>query len=137
MLVVSGNQLLALQIGDSALVGRTAGVWQAICWPENGEFASSTYFVTDDPDVRLRIARMPLEQDAFALFSDGIENFALDHAAVQPHARFFEPMMRPVDQSLESGRLMKLSLALGQYLDSPAVCERSDDDKTLVLLSGA
>ncbi|WP_316201372.1 MULTISPECIES: PP2C family serine/threonine-protein phosphatase [unclassified Bradyrhizobium] len=137
MLAVSDRQLLALQIGDSALVARSAGVWQAICWPENGEFASSTYFVTDDPEVRLRIARMPLEHDAFALFSDGIENLALEHATVQPHARFFEPMMRPVDQSPERGKLAKLSVALGQYLDSPAVCDRTDDDKTLVLLSSA
>jgi serine/threonine protein phosphatase PrpC len=137
LLAVRDDQLLALQIGDSALVGRTAGVWRAICWPENGEFASTTYFVTDDPEVRLRIARMPLEHDAFALFSDGIENLALDHSAVQPHSRFFEPMMRPVDESPESGKLTKLSLALGQYLDSAAVCERTDDDKTLVLLSSA
>lgn len=136
MLVVKDSQLLALQIGDSALVARRAGVWEAICWPENGEFASTTYFVTDDPEVRLRTARLPLEHDAFALFSDGIENLALDHQAVLPHARFFEPMIRPVDQSQESGRLIKLSSALAQYLDSPAVCDRTDDDKTLVLLSG-
>jgi serine/threonine protein phosphatase PrpC len=136
MLVVKDSQLLALQIGDSALVARRAGAWEAICWPENGEFASTTYFVTDDPEVRLRTARLPLEHDAFALFSDGIENLALDHQAVLPHARFFEPMIRPVDQSQESGKLIKLSSALAQYLDSPAVCDRTDDDKTLVLLSG-
>ncbi|WP_334488870.1 PP2C family serine/threonine-protein phosphatase [Bradyrhizobium algeriense] len=136
LLVVKDGQLLSLQVGDSALVGRRAGIWEAICWPENGEFASSTFFVTDDPEVRLRTARLPLEHDAFALFSDGIENLALEHATVQPHARFFEPMIRPVDQSPESGRLTKLSLALGQYLDSPPVCDRTDDDKTLVLLSG-
>jgi serine/threonine protein phosphatase PrpC len=135
MLLVKGSQFLALQIGDSALVARRAGTWEAICWPENGEFASTTYFVTDDPEVRLRTARLPLEHDAFALFSDGIENLALDHQAVQPHARFFEPMIRPIDQSQEAGKLTKLSLALGQYLDSPAVCNRTDDDKTLVLLS--
>jgi hypothetical protein len=58
------------------------------------------------------------------------------HLTVQPHARFFEPMIRPVDQSPERGKLKQLSLALGQYLDSSAVCDRTDDDKTLVLLSG-
>ncbi len=136
VLTVRDGQLLALQIGDSALVARRGGVWEAICWPENGEFASSTYFITDDPEVRLRTARLPLEHDAFALFSDGIENLALDHAMVQPHARFFEPMIRPVDRSPEAGKLKQLSVALGQYLDSAAVCDRTDDDKTLVLLSG-
>jgi serine/threonine protein phosphatase PrpC len=137
MLAIKDDQLLALQIGDSALVARRGGLWEAICWPENGEFASSTYFVTDDPEVRLRISRLALEYNAFALFSDGIENLALEHLTVQPHARFFEPMIRPIDQSQESGKLKKLSLALGQYLDSSAVCDRTDDDKTLVLLSSA
>ncbi len=72
MLTIKDNQLLALQIGDSALVARRAGIWEAICWPENSEIASWTYFVTDDPAVRLRTARLPLDYDAFALFSDGI-----------------------------------------------------------------
>jgi hypothetical protein len=87
--------------------------------------------------VRLRINRLPLEHDAFALFSDGIENVALDHLASQPHVRFFDPMIKPVDQSAETGKLSKLSLALGRYLDGPAICERTDDDKTLILLSSA
>lgn len=137
MLVVKDDELLSLQIGDSALVARRAGSWEALCWPENGEFASTTFFITDDPEVRLRIARQPLEHDAFALFSDGIENLALDHATHQPHTRFFDPMIKPIDQSIETGKLTKLSLALGQYLESPAICERTDDDKTLILLSSA
>lgn len=134
-LVVKDDQLLALQIGDSALVARRAGVWEAICWPENGEFASTTFFVTDDPEVRMRIARLELEHDAFALFSDGIEALALDHRTHQPYARFFEPMIKPVDQAAETGKLSALSSALGRYLDSPAVVERTDDDKTLILIS--
>lgn len=137
MLVIKDCDILALQIGDSAMVGRREGRWEAICWPENGEFASTTYFVIDDPEVRLRTVKLSLNYDAFALFSDGIENIALDHLNVQPHARFFAPMIRPVDESTESGRLLKLSEALGRYLDSPALCERTDDDKTLILLSGS
>jgi Protein phosphatase 2C len=34
MLLVKDSQFLALQIGDSALVARRAGIWEAICWPE-------------------------------------------------------------------------------------------------------
>ena len=136
LLAIWGGEILALQIGDSAMVGRREGRWEAICWPENGEFASTTFFVTDDPEVRLRTARLPLDFDAFALFSDGIENVALDHLAVQPHARFFDPMLKPVDEARDTGKLAVLSAALGRYLDSAALCERTDDDKTLILLSG-
>lgn len=135
VLVVHGEEVLALQIGDSALVGRREGRWEALCWPENGEFASTTYFLTDDPEPRLRIARMPYEFDAFAAFSDGIESLALQHAELQPHPRFFDPMIKPVDEAEGKGRLANLSAALGRYLDSAAICERTDDDKTLVLVS--
>ncbi len=44
-------------------------------------------------------------------------------------------MIKPVDHAGEAGKLANLSAALGRYLDSPAICERTDDDKTLVLVS--
>ncbi len=137
MLVVTGTEILTVQIGDSALVARKDGVWEALCWPESGEFASTTYFVTDDPEVRLRVVRRPLEFDAFALFTDGLESLALEHATLKPYARFFDPMIKPVDLAEGNGRLRNLSAALGRYLDGQAICDRTDDDKTLILLSGA
>jgi hypothetical protein len=137
LLVARGTDLLTLQIGDSALVGRRDGAWEALCWPENGEFASTTYFVTDDPEPRLHIDRRDNDYDAFAAFSDGIESLALQHAEEQPHARFFDPMIKPVDQAADRGKLPALSAALGRYLDGPAICDRTDDDKTLVLASRA
>jgi hypothetical protein len=136
-LIVRDGEMLSLQVGDSALVARREGRWEALCWPENGEFASTTYFLTDDPEPRLRLIRAADEYEAFAAFSDGIESVALHHAAQEPHARFFDPMMKPVDAAVERGRLMNLSSALGRYLDGPAICERTDDDKTLVLVSRA
>lgn len=135
MLVVFKNRVLALQIGDSALVARKNGVWTALCWPENGEFASTTYFVTDDPEVRLHTFHLDLEYDAFALFSDGLESVALEQSTQQPYARFFDPMIKPIDQGEGEGRLVELSGALARYLDSPMLCERTDDDKTLILIS--
>jgi len=52
-------------------------------------------------------------------------------------ARVFEPFfdkMFPAVRALpESGLDEKLSEALAKYLDSPAICQRTDDDKTLVL----
>lgn len=136
MLVIWDDQVMTLQVGDSALMGRKSdGSWKALCWPENGEFASTTYFVTDDPKARLHVTRRSLEHDAFALFSDGLEAIALDHSTQQPFARFFDPMFRAVDEASGMGRLASLSAALGQYLDSPRLCERTDDDKTLILIS--
>ena len=135
LMVVHDTEVLTMQVGDSPIVGRTEGTWQALCWPETGEFASTTYFVTDDPTVRLNIARTPLTHDGFALFSDGLDAVALDHAAHVPYGRFFDPMMKPVDGTDGQGRLRPLSAMLGAYLDGERICERTDDDKTLILLS--
>lgn len=135
LLAIRKGRALILHIGDGALVARKDGQWETLSCPENGEFASTTFFVTDDPEVRLRIRRLDSDHDAFALFSDGIESLALDQATQAPSPRFFEPMLRPIDQANEHGRLSSLSMALGRYLDSKTICDRTDDDKTLVLLS--
>lgn len=130
-------ETLTLHIGDSAVVGRRCGEWDVLCWPENGEYASTTFFVTDDPEPRLNIQRFTPEHDAFALFSDGIGDLALSHVDQSASPQFFNPMLRPVDNADAKGRLPELSLKLGNYLAGPDICERTDDDKTLILISGA
>ena len=129
------DEVVTLHVGDSAVVGRRGKEWDVLCWPENGEYASSTYFVTDDPEPRLNIGRHPYEHNAFALFSDGVGEIALSQLEQTAHSRFFEPMMRPVDAANGPGRLSDLSSKLTAFLTSPSVCERTDDDKTLVLIS--
>lgn len=135
-LLVTPTKILALHIGDSAIVGRCGSEWDTICWPENGEYASTTFFITDDPTPRLNIIRRDRLYDAFALFSDGVGDLALSVMDKRAHPGFFNPMMRPVDSSLTSGKLPELSQKLRSYLAGTSVCERTDDDKTLVLLSG-
>ncbi|MEI2388010.1 PP2C family serine/threonine-protein phosphatase [Breoghania sp. JC706] len=135
-IVISQDEAVTLHIGDSAVVGRKGSEWDVLCWPENGEYASTTYFVTDDPEPRLNITRHPREHDAFALFSDGVGDLALSHLEQTAHPRFFDPMFRPVDAASGEGRLVELSAKLATYLAASAVCERTDDDKTLILISG-
>ena len=134
---VSKDEEVTLHIGDSAIVGRRRGGWDVLCWPENGEYASSTYFVTDDPGPRLKITLHPREHDAFALFSDGVGDLALSHLEQAAYPPFFDPMFRPVDAATCEGHLSELSEKLATYLAGPPVCERTDDDKTLILISGA
>lgn len=136
VVVATPNESVTLHIGDSAVVGRKGAEWHVLCWPENGEYASSTYFVTDDPEPRLNIARHPRDHDAFALFSDGVGDLALSHLEQAAHPRFFDPMFRPVDAASGEGRLVELSARLATYLAGSLVCERTDDDKTLILISG-
>lgn len=125
---------LATHIGDGAIVARSKdGSWIALSWPEAGEYASTTYFLTDEPAPRLRIARSVHDIDALAVMTDGLETIALDEGAQEPHARFFDPMIAPVAAAAETGALAEMSLKLGGFLRSERVCERTDDDKTLIL----
>ena len=129
----NGQETLVAHIGDGGIVARLAdtGTWQALSWPDHGEYASTTRFVTDEPPTPLRthITRQPI--DALALFSDGIERMVLDMATQTPFARFFSTMAAPLPN--EPGKAHTLSDQLKAYLDSEAVNSRTDDDKTLVM----
>lgn len=136
MLVSSRSRVLAAHIGDGAIVGREQGdQWRTLSAPAHGEYASATYFVTDDPAPQLRITRLEEVFDAFAVFSDGIEYLVLDHQTNEPHTPFFRSMLAPLDATTEQGRSNKLSVALSGFLNGPRVCDKTDDDKTLLLLS--
>ncbi|NTI78582.1 protein phosphatase 2C domain-containing protein [Agrobacterium rhizogenes] len=126
---------VVVHIGDGAAVIKRAhsDTWEVPSWPYQGEYASTTTFVTDDPQPRLVISFIDSAVDEFAVFSDGIERLVLDQVAQIPHAPFFNRMVSPLKATDIAGPNRNLSLALRSYLDSPNVCERTDDDKSLIL----
>jgi hypothetical protein len=132
--IVGKSSAVVLHIGDGAAVVSTGGVWSVASWPENGEYASATYFVTDDPTPRLRFVQVDAQVDAIAVFTDGIERLALDFHQRRAHAPFFEAMLRPVQQG-DLGRNHDLSKSLADYLNGAAINSRTDDDKSLILAS--
>lgn len=137
MVIARAGQTLTVHVGDGAAVGRLTddGRWVSLSWPENGEFASTTFFVTDDVGVRLRIERTDRDLDRIAVMTDGIERLALDLAGGVPHGPFFQGISEPVATSLIAGRDGPLSRKLAQYLSSDAINTRTDDDKTLIVAS--
>jgi len=126
------EETLVAHIGDGACVVRTEGQWAAASWPESGEYASTTYFVTDGDLPRLRVSRHKAT-DAIALFTDGIERLVLDFSQQSVHAPFFDRFIKPVAESSAKGRDAVLSSALHDYLASASVIDRTDDDKSLIL----
>jgi hypothetical protein len=66
------------------------------------------------------------------LFSDGIFSVAVDYQSRQPHEPFLIPMMAP----LRSGNpLNGINEKLENFLSSPKINEKTDDDKTIILAS--
>jgi hypothetical protein len=121
------------QIGDGAAVYRRGDAGYALAfWPQNGEYANSTWFVTDE-DAPMR-AQSALAEDVheIALFTDGLQALALRYATRDVHSPFFTPMFERLRAEPEEG-LDGLAGELDHFLDSAAVNQRTDDDKTLVL----
>lgn len=121
------------QIGDGAIVcaGRD-GRYRPALWPQNGEYANCTFFLTDDDaGSRVQAARVP-EVHELALLTDGLQGLALRLASREAHAPFFAPMFERLRHE-SAARPRRLTGELRRFLDSPAVNKRTDDDKTLVL----
>lgn len=129
------NELLVAHIGDGSAVGRRHGSneWEVLSWPENGEYASTTYFVTDDPYPKLRTKRIHGEFSHLAVFSDGIERLVLDFQQGIPSTQFFDTVTNPFEDHQKPGKARTLSVQLAKFLGSERVNERTDDDKTLMV----
>ncbi len=119
------------QIGDGAIiVGQNEG-YETVFWPQNGEYANSTNFVTDPAfadSLEFTQRRGPV--DELALMTDGLQMLALNFAGRSVHQPFFQPMFARLRAAAGHEGLPR---ALRRFLASPAVAERSDDDKTLLL----
>lgn len=135
--IIFNNEYLAhFSIGDSAVVARKGEEWLTLCFPENGEYASTTYFLTDEPSPKLKFERIENDFDAFSLFTDGIAEIALSFQECSAHKPFFDRMILPIDRLTVSGVSKELSSSLKLWLGSERVCQRVDDDKTIILISG-
>lgn len=138
--IVGDEQAAFVQVGDGAIVvshGDEDG-WSYVFWPQHGEFANTTNFI-QSPELNSITAFDLAEQRIveFAIFSDGIENLVLHRATRTVQQTFFQTMIKPVRESAVAGLDEHLSIGLRRYLASPTICERTDDDKTLVLATRA
>jgi hypothetical protein len=131
--VASDRQAVCAQIGDGGIVFRRApgDPFELALWPASGEYANQTYFVTDDAAAeRIEIRRYDYIHDLIA-FSDGLQNLALLQATRSPFEPFFEPLVRTVRGN--GGANGNVRDELIAYLNSPAINQRTDDDKSLAI----
>jgi hypothetical protein len=139
--VANARATVACQVGDGAIVAQLApadaeepegNALRVLLWPDQGEYINTTHFVTDeDAAAHLRVASLPAAR-CLALFSDGLQQLALHYATRTVHAPFFAPLFTRLAQA-PPGASASLDRALTAFLDSPAVNQRTDDDKALVL----
>jgi hypothetical protein len=130
--VAGNNRAVFFQIGDGAIVARSGEDYQTIFWPEQGEYANTTYFITDEqyPDhLHILHAESP---DEIAIFTDGLQNLVLSFSQKKAHPGFFRPLFESLRKDPGNG-FPGFSAQLENFLCRDDISARSDDDKTLVL----
>jgi hypothetical protein len=133
--IVSSTASAFFQIGDGAIVysSGASGEYSLGFWPDRGEYENTTYFATQANFLeQLNFILVESQILEVALLSDGLQRLALDYQAQRPHQQFFSGLFPAVRKST-SPNLARLEQQLNEYLDSPRINERTDDDKTLVL----
>ncbi len=121
------------QIGDGAMVVRDGGELRPVFWPQSGEYANTTNFITStNLDAELMFEWREGRVDEVALFTDGLQTVALNFALRQAHQPFFNPMFDSLREQSDSA---VLAGPMRLFLESPSLAERTDDDLTLILAS--
>ena len=135
--LVGESHAACLQIGDGVIVlaDSEEHAYGHVFWPDRGEYANTTHFVTEDDAVEhLQFASINRRVMEAALLTDGLQGIALDYQQQIAHQPFFRGLFAPL-RTAEEGCARELSESLATFLASPRVNEKTDDDKTLVLAS--
>jgi hypothetical protein len=132
--VANHSRVACFQIGDGALVLRTVRQpMQVVFWPKSGEYANMTHFLTDAvAQQNLHVTVIEDEPIDVAVFTDGLQRLALQFSTQSVHVPFFTPMFERLAAE-PAGHPLPLQQHLLNFLNSAAVNERTDDDKTLIL----
>lgn len=130
--VLADGKSLFLQIGDGAIVRQLEpNEFHTVFWPDNGEYANQTNFITDDTyGENIQCILLNETTTGIAMLTDGIQRIALDYKLQDAHAPFFRPMFEALRQVNEATVLEE---GLKKFLTSDEVNKRTDDDKTLLI----
>jgi serine/threonine protein phosphatase PrpC len=116
------------QVGDGLIVAEFDSSVRALTRPDHGEYLNETHFLTSSHyEDYLHVVVEPIGFSSLVLLSDGLEPIATDLATGEPFPPFFHPLVafarsRPANED-----------QLVALLSSPRVCQRTDDDKTIVI----
>ncbi|WP_186729076.1 PP2C family serine/threonine-protein phosphatase [Sphingomonas panacisoli] len=117
--ISDGTSSITAHIGDGTIIARAIddAALIELSWPDNGEYASTTYFITDtNPRLRIGVTG-ELHIDRLALLTDGLERLALDFASRTAHPPCFDGLFRTMAAGVIIGHDQPLSRKLAAFLD--------------------
>ncbi|MET0396606.1 MAG: PP2C family serine/threonine-protein phosphatase [Longimicrobiaceae bacterium] len=131
--VIDGKAAAYAQLGDGAIVAGCGDDIVPVFWPQQGEYANTTFFITAPEHLeRVQVRTGAEVPERVALMSDGLQNLALHLVERRAHPGFFSPLFRDLLRQPE-GEAEALREPLRDFLDSPRINARTDDDKSLLL----
>lgn len=131
LLIATDELVSAIQIGDGAVIVKEDDIIATLTKPRYREYINETEFltsVTDFDDLKIEIKRCPIKD--LAIMSDGLQMIALNLPEYTPFEGFFLPMFDFLEKAKDEEKANK---KLEEFLRSPRVIERTDDDLTLFL----
>ena len=133
--IITGQGSAFFQVGDGAIVRfDNEGFYAPVWWPDNGEYQNYTSFICDDPLMgKLKVQVTEAEVTEVAIFTDGLQMLALRTEDKTAHQPFFHDLFRYLRMANTPENITALNVRLAEYLDSPQINNRTDDDKTLFL----
>lgn len=128
--LVSADYAVFGQVGDGATVFDLGSGLTLAHWPDQ-EALNLTDFLTSAPlSETLSVTPASGRVHRFVMMTDGLSQLLLDFRARAPHPPALEPLLSACRSSPDPAALNE---DLRKFLGSPAVNDRSDDDKTLVI----
>ncbi len=131
--VVGDANAIFSQVGDGAIVTGDEDGFNVVFWPQSGEYANQTYFVTDTDlydRIEIRISSHPFQK--LALFTDGIQELVLEPRERTVFPAFFESIFAQLNSATDDQHEL-LEQELERFLMSDRVNSLTSDDKTLLL----
>ncbi len=131
LLIATDEFVSAVQIGDGAVIIMENNIITTLTKPSYREYINETEFLTsfsDFDDLKIEIKRCKIKD--LAIISDGLQMIALNLPDYTPFRGFFLPLFDFLKKAEDE---KKASKQLEDFLRSPRVTERTDDDLTLLL----
>ena len=134
LLSEKGN--IFVQIGDGVIAKGDINDLNCVFEPQHGEYINTTYFATEkNISERFMFEFNSDKIKRLVMHTDGIEIISFNFALKKPHINFFNPIFAMLDEFNKSGLDKNTSEFIYGFLDCERVKQKTDDDKTMVIIS--
>ncbi len=134
--VLSEKGNIFVQIGDGLIAKGDKENLDCVFLPQNGEYLNTTFFATDKNIFEQFMFKFDTSMtERLIMHTDGIELIAFDFKNKKPHFNFFNPIFAMLEDSNSIGYNKEISDFISEFLSCERVNQRTDDDKTLAVIS--